>query len=100
MFNRKQSKSRRASILLDELQAAITAAVRKADPACEAFIGVVIEPLGRSSVEEANWAIKGVRFGKADRRKASSALETIVKRLQQEFDLPSNGSSSKAKPAN
>jgi hypothetical protein len=77
----------RASMLQDELQAAIVAAVREADPACEAFVGVVIERIDRDPDAMANWTIKGVKFGKADRAKASPILATIVERMQQKFDL-------------
>jgi hypothetical protein len=79
----------RASMLQEELQAAIVAAVREADPACEAFVGVVVERIDRDPDAMANWTIKGVKFGKADRAKAGPILATVVERMQQKFDLTS-----------
>jgi hypothetical protein len=36
---------------------------------------------------DANWAIRGIKFGKADREKSTKALEAIVERLQSGFKL-------------
>jgi hypothetical protein len=87
MLDTKSSESGRASILRDDLQAAIVAGVRGTDPACEPFIGVVIERIDSAVASKANWTIKGVKYGKADRTKADSVLATIVERMQKEYDL-------------
>jgi hypothetical protein len=87
----------RASLLQDELQAAIVAGVRQADPACEAFVGVVIERVDRDPDVMSNWAIKGIKFGKADRAKASRILATVVERMQQKFDLASRKHSERSR---
>jgi hypothetical protein len=34
-----------------------------------------------------NWVIRGVKFGKADRKMANEALATVVERMQREFLL-------------
>jgi hypothetical protein len=83
----KRSIGNRESISRDALQEAIRAGVMKADPSCESFIGVIVERLNPKSNEEPNWAVKGVRYGRADRDKAHVALTTIVERLQREFRL-------------
>jgi hypothetical protein len=69
------------------LQTAIVTGVRESDPACAAFVGVLIERIDRHPDLMANWAIKGVRFGKADRDKAEANLAVVVERMQQKFDL-------------
>jgi hypothetical protein len=69
------------------LQLAITEAVRTFDPSCELFMGVFVERARAKSSSGANWAIKGIKFGKADRDKCVQAVATIVERMQLEFDL-------------
>jgi hypothetical protein len=71
----------------DEMQAAITEAVKKANPDCEAFVGVFVERTKRASILEANWALKGIKFGRADRSKAGDAVNRIVERMQCDFNL-------------
>ena len=83
----EESSDDRSSVSRDDLQSAITEAVKKAGPDCEAFVGVIVQ---RESPKErlgANWVVKGVKFGKADRDKSSKALATIVERMQREFVL-------------
>ncbi len=70
-----------------EMQAAITEAVKKAGPDCEPFVGVIVDRTKRSSLAEANWAIRGIRFGRADRNKASNVVNRIVQRMQCDFNL-------------
>jgi len=82
-----KSSNDRDSVSRDNLQLAITEAVKKADPDCEAFVGVIVQrELPKASLY-ANWAIRGVRFGRADRDKSSKALATIVERMQRDFVL-------------
>ena len=83
----KKSTDDRSSVSRDDLQSAIAEAVKKADPDCEAFVGVVVQRETPKAHLDANWAIKGVRFGNADRDKSSKALTTIVERMQREFVL-------------
>ena len=84
---KKQSSDDRSLVSRDRLQSAITEAVKKADPDCEAFVGVIVQREKPKARLDANWAIRGVRFGKADRDKCSKALTTIVERMQREFVL-------------
>jgi hypothetical protein len=69
------------------MQAAITGAVKKADPDCEPFVGVIVERTKRGSLLEANWAIRGIKFGRADRNKAGDAVNRIVERMKCDFNL-------------
>jgi hypothetical protein len=98
---KKQSSDDRSSVSRDELQSAITEAVKKAGPDCEAFVGVIVQRETPMARLDANWAIRGVRFGKADRDKCGNALTTIVERMQREFVLaPHVPGSSTDKPGN
>jgi hypothetical protein len=65
----------------------ITDAVKKSDPQCEPFVGVLIEHHAPRSRDDTNWAIKGIRFGKADRGKCSAALAVVVDKMQGAFEL-------------
>ena len=68
------------------LESAITEAV-KAESNCEAFVGVFVKPEVPKSRFEANWSIRGVKFGRADRDKSSEVLASIVERMQRSFRL-------------
>jgi hypothetical protein len=95
-WHRKKPSDNRSSVSRERLQSAITKAVKKADPKCEGFVGVQREtPKARL---DADWAIKGVRFGKADRDTSSMALAAIVERMQREFSLAADVPGSAEKP--
>src|ERR1700730_17837906 len=87
LFSMDRPLDNRKPISREEMQAAITGAVKKADPDCEAFVGVIVERKKRSSLAEANWDIRGIKFGRADRKKAGDAVTTILERMQREFNL-------------
>ena len=95
---KKKSAGDRSSVTVDDLQSAITEAVKKAAPDCEAFVGVIVQRETPKAQLDANWAIKGVRFGKADREKSRKALTTIVERMQREFVLAPHVPGSADKP--
>jgi hypothetical protein len=65
----------------------ITQAVRNGVPDCEAFVGVIVERTSPKSQLDANWALRGVKFGRTDRGKVSQALAIIIKTLQSDYDL-------------
>jgi hypothetical protein len=54
---------------------------------CEAFVGVIIQRIEPKSRTDPNWAVRGVRFGKADRDKSGKVLATVVEQMQREFSL-------------
>jgi hypothetical protein len=87
IWQRAKPSDDRSSVSRDLLQSAITEAVKKADNGCETFAGVVIKRETPKSRLDANWAVQGVRFGRADRDKAGQALATIVERAQRYFSL-------------
>jgi hypothetical protein len=82
-----RSVDNRNPISREAMQAAITEAVKKADPGCEPFVGVIVQRTKPTSRLEANWAVRGIKFGRADRNKASNAVTAIVERMQREFNL-------------
>jgi hypothetical protein len=68
------SVDERNAISREAIQAAITEVVKKADPGCEPFLGVIVRRTNPKSRLEANWAIRGINSGRADRNKASGAV--------------------------
>ena len=56
------------------LEAAITTAMKRSRTSCEPFVGIIIERVAPNSSDEANWAVKGVKFGKSERAECNSAL--------------------------
>jgi hypothetical protein len=80
-------KERRVSITSSELELAISEAIKKAGPGCENFVGVMVRQEKPKSHLDPNWVIRGVKFGKTDRKMVNEALATIVERMQQEFLL-------------
>jgi hypothetical protein len=84
---KKGPSSHRKRVSRETLELAITAAVKNSDPQCQPFVGVLIEHRAPKSGEDTNWAIRGIRFGKADRDKCSVALAFVVKKMQGGFEL-------------
>ena len=99
IWQRAKPSDDRSSVSRDLLQSAITEAVKKADHDCEAFAGVVIKRETPKSRLDTNWAVQGVRFGRADRDKAGQALETIVERAQRYFSLAEDDPDPSKNPA-
>jgi hypothetical protein len=81
------SKDRRAQITSAELELTIAEAVRKSAPGCSNFIGVVVHHKKPKQYRDPNWGVRGVKFGKTDRRVVDKALARIVEQLQKEFRL-------------
>ena len=83
----KRRASDRKRVPRETLERTITVAVKNSDRQCEPFVGVVIEHLAPKSPEDANWAIKGIRFGRAERVKCSAALTIVVNKMRGKFEL-------------
>ena len=82
-----QSTSARKAMTVAELERALADAVRASHPECEAFVAIVVEHIVPPWPDAANWAVKGIKFGKADRDRCSNVLSDLVAARQQEFDL-------------
>ena len=74
----------RTLIASETLQSAITKAVQKAEPG---FVDAIVQRITPMSRFDTNWALKGVKFGRADREKANQAVTSVVERMQREFRL-------------
>jgi hypothetical protein len=81
------SKDPRLSIAPKELELAIAEAVRKTAPGCDDFVGVIVDRKKPKMRFDPNWEIRGVKFGKADKKMVGEALTTVVEQLQREFRL-------------
>ncbi len=68
------------------LQDRIAGEVR-AQPGCEAFVGVLLEKVKPNSTLDPNWDLLGVKFGKADRKTVNDVLATVILRMKSEFGL-------------
>jgi len=75
----------RRPITLKHLELDIAKAVRETDTECEALIGVIVERVVPKSRGDVNWALRGVRYGKAERTRCNAAIAVIVERLQSEY---------------
>lgn len=80
-------RDQRAPITPAELEHTITEAIRKTAPECGGFIGVIVHHRKPKQSRDPNWGVRGVKFGKADRRIVEETLGRIVKQLQKEFRL-------------
>jgi hypothetical protein len=83
----RRSVSSRDRIKCATLEVAIATAVKRSDPRCEPFVGVVVERRTPKSRDDTNWAVRGIRFGKAERENCNAALSVIIERLKREFEI-------------
>ncbi|MBV8701951.1 hypothetical protein [Bradyrhizobium sp.] len=84
--SKDKSKPRKAMTRV-ELEQALADAVRASHPECEGLVAVLVERVVPPWPDAANWAVKGVRYGKADRKRCGSVLADVVAARQQEFEL-------------
>jgi hypothetical protein len=90
MVDVAEQPTKRDAVSCEQLESEITEAVRKSEAGCKGFVGVLVERVEPKSHTDPNWAIKGVRFGRADRDKAGKVLLTVVDEMQREFALAEN----------
>jgi hypothetical protein len=69
------------------LEQSLAEAIRATHPEFEAFAGVIVERIVPSTPGDANWMLKGVRFGKADRHRSGIILSHCVEEAQREFEV-------------
>jgi len=80
-------RDHRVPVAIPELELAISEAVRKAAPGCEDLVGVIVRHTPPKSNLDPNWAVHGVKFGKAYRKMVNEALTGVVERMKKEFLL-------------
>jgi hypothetical protein len=71
----------------EALEQSLTEAVRAGHPEFETFAGVIVERIVPERSGEANWAVKGVRYGKADRYRSAAVLSHCAEEAQLQFEL-------------
>lgn len=69
------------------LEQALTEVIKTSHPECEAFVGVVVERIAPASPDAANWGVKGVRYGRANRELCDAALSKSVIEGLGKFEL-------------
>jgi cold shock CspA family protein len=85
--DKKPDKPVRQPIALAALEQSLADAVRGVGPECEAFVGVIIERVAPEASGGTNWAVKGVRYGRADRDRCEAALGVCLHEKQREYTL-------------
>jgi cold shock CspA family protein len=80
-------EGRRTPITQAELETALAKAVRAHDAQCEGLIGIIVERVSPASPVGANWAVKGVKYGKAERDRCDAALSICVEEMQRQFEV-------------
>ena len=83
----RQLTAGRTPITRAALELAIAEAVRDSSPECGALIAIIVERVVPASPGGANWGVKGVRYGKAERDRCSAAILACVEEGQREFEL-------------
>lgn len=89
MLLKKQSedKPRREPVTRAALERSLVEAVRAAHPEFEHFTGVIVERVAPAASGGANWALKGVKYGKADRHRSGIVLSYCVEEAQLAFEI-------------
>jgi hypothetical protein len=77
----------RTSMTRAALELAIAEAAKTACPECSGLIGIIVERVDPKTPGGANWAVKGIKFGKADRDRCAEAISKLVADGQIEFEI-------------
>jgi hypothetical protein len=85
--SKDQPAANRTSITRAALEQAIVEAVKSGSPECGALIGIVVERIVPTTPGGANWVVKGIRFGKADRDRCALAISKFVEERQLDFEV-------------
>lgn len=87
IFHSREEKPKRIPIARAMLEDQLLEAVRSSSPDCLKLVSVIVERVVPSTRGGPNWAIKGVRYGKADREQCSARLAGIAIEQQRRFEL-------------
>jgi CspA family cold shock protein len=85
--NARSLNGKRTPISRAALELAIAETIRASDPQCQGLVGVIVERIVPKSAGDANWIVKGVKYGKAERARCSVALSNCVEEGQREFEI-------------
>jgi hypothetical protein len=81
------SVKKRTWITRAALELALAETVRGSDPQCEGLIEIIVERVVPRAPDGANWALKGVRYGTAEREVCGAAISKSVEESQREFEV-------------
>jgi hypothetical protein len=89
LLKKKKSSDQppRQSVTRAALQQSLAEAVRAAHPEFEHFMAVIVERVAPAASGGANWALKGVKYGKADRHRSGMVLSYCVEEAQLTFEI-------------
>ena len=88
LFLRKKSDHPvRKPMTREALEQSLTEAVKASHSEFESFAGVIVERIVPGGPGGANWAVKGVKYGKADRHRSGVVLSHCAEEAQLEFEL-------------
>jgi cold shock CspA family protein len=82
-----EKEGKRTQITQAALEVALAEAVRAHDAQCEGLVGIILERASPASSTGTNWAVKGVKYGKAERDRCDAALSICVEEMQREFEV-------------
>ena len=83
----EQLSGKRKSITRAALELKIAEAVRSSSPECTALVGIIVERVAPGSPGGVNWALKGVKYGKAERDRCNASLFKCVEEGQRDFEI-------------
>jgi hypothetical protein len=69
------------------LELTIADVARGSDPHCKPLVGVVVERVVPKSPDGVNWAVKGVKYGKADRERCAAGMSNFLKEGLRKFEI-------------
>jgi CspA family cold shock protein len=81
------SVKKRTWITRAGLESALAETVRGSDPRCAGLVEIFVERVVPGASDGANWAVKGVKYGKAEREPCSAAISKSVEEGQREFEV-------------
>lgn len=77
----------RVPVFRSVLEQSLGDAIRASDPECSGLVGIIVEPAASNATNGANWAVKGVRFGRVDRHRCNAVLTSCVADLRSKFQV-------------
>jgi hypothetical protein len=83
----EEPTKKRTWIARAALESTLAENVRGSDPQCEGLIEIIVERVVPASPDGANWAVKGVKYGKAEREVCRAAISKVVEEGQREFEV-------------
>jgi CspA family cold shock protein len=84
---KEQLHGKRTSIARAALELTMAELVRSSSPECNALVGIIVERVAPVSPGGANWAVKGIKYGKADRDRCKASLLKCVEEGQRNFEI-------------